>query len=177
MSLFVYTGLFWYLYKFLSIDIQTSFALNLRSHFRFARIYRRNFARRTSTQKKSLLDYLEKRTDSWTIFKKKRTFPRLHKAGTWEGSNKSARESILSAYLCVYVCKYKYVYMYICVYVCKYVCIYLLVYIETWVVSHIWMSHGTPMNESWHTYEWVMAHILTCVHGDVSRVTHMDHLK
>jgi len=28
-----------------------------------------------------------------------------------------------------------------------------------WVMAHIWMSHGTHMNESWHTYEWVMAHI------------------
>ena len=30
-----------------------------------------------------------------------------------------------------------------------------------WVMAHrrhIWMSHGTHMNESWHTYEWVMAH-------------------
>ena len=27
------------------------------------------------------------------------------------------------------------------------------------VMAHIWMSHGTHMNESWHTYEWVMAHI------------------
>ena len=27
-----------------------------------------------------------------------------------------------------------------------------------WVMAHIWMSHGTHMNETWHTYEWVMAH-------------------
>jgi len=26
-----------------------------------------------------------------------------------------------------------------------------------WVLAHIWMSHGTHMNESLHTYEWVMA--------------------
>jgi len=26
-------------------------------------------------------------------------------------------------------------------------------------ISHIWMSHGTHMNESWHTYEWVLSHI------------------
>ena len=26
-----------------------------------------------------------------------------------------------------------------------------------WVMSHIWMTHVTHMNESWHTYEWVMA--------------------
>jgi len=23
-------------------------------------------------------------------------------------------------------------------------------------MAHVWMSHGTRMNESWHTYEWVM---------------------
>jgi len=28
-----------------------------------------------------------------------------------------------------------------------------------WVIVHIWMSHGTHMNESWHPYEWVMAPI------------------
>ena len=28
-----------------------------------------------------------------------------------------------------------------------------------WVIAHIWRSHGTHMNESWHTYEWVMSHI------------------
>ena len=28
------------------------------------------------------------------------------------------------------------------------------------VMARIWMSHGTRMNESWHTYEeWVMAHV------------------
>jgi len=26
-----------------------------------------------------------------------------------------------------------------------------------WVMSHIWMSHVTHMNESCHTYEWVMS--------------------
>ena len=26
------------------------------------------------------------------------------------------------------------------------------------VMAQIWISHGTHMNESWHTYEWVMAH-------------------
>jgi len=25
-----------------------------------------------------------------------------------------------------------------------------------WVMAHIWMSLGTHMNESWHTYEWVL---------------------
>jgi len=28
-----------------------------------------------------------------------------------------------------------------------------------WVMSHIWMRHGTHMNKSWDTFEWVMAHI------------------
>jgi len=37
-----------------------------------------------------------------------------------------------------------------------------------WVMTHIWMSHGTHMNESWHTYEWVMAHIW------MSHGTHMN---
>jgi len=27
-----------------------------------------------------------------------------------------------------------------------------------WVMSHVWMSHVTHMNESCHTYEWVMSH-------------------
>ena len=27
-----------------------------------------------------------------------------------------------------------------------------------WVMSHIWMSHVTRMNKSCHTYEWVMSH-------------------
>jgi len=28
-----------------------------------------------------------------------------------------------------------------------------------WVMSHLWMSHVTHMNESCHTYEWVMSHL------------------
>ena len=28
-----------------------------------------------------------------------------------------------------------------------------------WVMSHIWMSHVTHMNESCHTYEWFMSHV------------------
>jgi len=36
-----------------------------------------------------------------------------------------------------------------------------------WVMSQIWMSHVTHMNESCHTYEWVMSHIWT------RHVTHM----
>jgi len=35
-------------------------------------------------------------------------------------------------------------------------------------MSHIWMSHVTHMNESRHTYEWVISHIW------VSHVTHMN---
>ena len=30
---------------------------------------------------------------------------------------------------------------------------------ESWVMSHIWMSHVSHMNESCLTYEWVMSHI------------------
>ena len=37
-----------------------------------------------------------------------------------------------------------------------------------WVMSHIWMSHVTQMNESCHTYEWVMSYIW------MSHVTHMN---
>jgi len=28
-----------------------------------------------------------------------------------------------------------------------------------WVMSHVWMRQGTHTKESWRTYEWVMAHI------------------
>ena len=35
-------------------------------------------------------------------------------------------------------------------------------------MSHIWMSHVTHMNESCHTYEWVMSHIW------MSHTTHMN---
>ena len=28
-----------------------------------------------------------------------------------------------------------------------------------WVMSHVWMSHGTYLNESCHTFAWVMSHI------------------
>ena len=37
-----------------------------------------------------------------------------------------------------------------------------------WVMSHIWMRHVTNMNESCHTYECVMSHIW------MSHVTHMN---
>jgi len=45
--------------------------------------------------------------------------------------------------------------------------------IESWhtykcVMAHVWMSHGTHMNGSWHTYEWVTAHIW------LSHGTHMN---
>ena len=35
-------------------------------------------------------------------------------------------------------------------------------------MKHVWMTHGTHMNESSHTYEWVMSHIW------MSHVTHMN---
>jgi len=35
-------------------------------------------------------------------------------------------------------------------------------------MAHIWMSHGTHMNESCHTYEWAMSHIW------MSHATHMN---
>ena len=37
-----------------------------------------------------------------------------------------------------------------------------------WVMSHIWMGHVTHMNESCHTYAWVMSHIR------MHHVTHMN---
>jgi len=37
-----------------------------------------------------------------------------------------------------------------------------------WVISHTWMSHVTHMNKSCHTYKWVMSHIW------ISHVTHMN---
>jgi len=40
--------------------------------------------------------------------------------------------------------------------------------IHTCVFSHVWMSHVTHMNESCHTYEWVMSHTW------MSHVTHMN---
>jgi len=39
-----------------------------------------------------------------------------------------------------------------------------------WVMVHIWTSHGTHMKESWHTYEWAMTHIW------MSYGTHMNEL-
>jgi len=35
-------------------------------------------------------------------------------------------------------------------------------------MSHTWISHGTHVNESWHTCEWVMSHIW------MSHVTHLN---
>jgi len=40
-----------------------------------------------------------------------------------------------------------------------------------WVMSHIWMSHVTHMNEPCHTYEWAMSHIW------MSHVTHRHDAK
>jgi len=37
-----------------------------------------------------------------------------------------------------------------------------------WVMSHIWMSHVTRMNESCHTHEWVVSHLWT------RHVTHIN---
>jgi len=37
----------------------------------------------------------------------------------------------------------------------SFICVPWLIHIFTMV--NIWVSHGTHMNESWHTYEWVMA--------------------
>jgi len=37
-----------------------------------------------------------------------------------------------------------------------------------WAMSHIWMSHVTPMNECGYTYEWVVSHIW------MSHVTHVN---
>ena len=37
-----------------------------------------------------------------------------------------------------------------------------------WVMAHIRMSHVTHTNESWHTYEWVVSHIR------MSHVTHTN---
>ena len=37
-----------------------------------------------------------------------------------------------------------------------------------WVMAHIWMSHGTHMNQPRHTYEWLMSHIW------MSHGTHMN---
>jgi len=37
-----------------------------------------------------------------------------------------------------------------------------------WFMSHMWMGHGTRVDESWQTYGWVIAHIW------MSHGTHMD---
>ena len=39
-----------------------------------------------------------------------------------------------------------------------------------WVMSHIWMRHGTHRNESWHTYSWVTSHLLH-IHTSCHRCT------
>ena len=42
-----------------------------------------------------------------------------------------------------------------------------------WVMAHMWISHGTYVNESWHMYEWVMAH--NCHTCDTWSHTHTWH--
>jgi len=37
-----------------------------------------------------------------------------------------------------------------------------------WVMSHIWMSHVTHMNESCHKYQWVMPHICVTLMSHVT---------
>ena len=80
-------------------------------------------------------------------------------------------------YACMYT--YLYIYIYICIYM--YIHIYVCILNETchtwmnyvtyeWVTAHIWMSHGTHVNESRHTYEWVTAHIW------MSHGTHINEL-
>ena len=41
-----------------------------------------------------------------------------------------------------------------------------------WVMSHVWMSHVTYMNESCHIYEWVMSHVWMRIH--TGRQTHEE---
>ena len=43
-------------------------------------------------------------------------------------------------------------------------------------MSHIWMSHVTHMNESCHTYEWVMSHIWMS-HVTMSHALRTSHVK
>jgi len=46
-----------------------------------------------------------------------------------------------------------------------------------WVMSHIWMSHVTHMNESCHTYGWVMSHInlIRNINVHATRMSHVTH--
>jgi len=39
-----------------------------------------------------------------------------------------------------------------------------------WVMSHIWMSHVTHASESCHTYEWVMLHVWVSHEWDLSHI-------
>jgi len=43
------------------------------------------------------------------------------------------------------------------------------------VMSHVWMSHVTRMNESRHTYEWVTSHIRMS-HVAHIRISHVTHI-
>jgi len=67
--------------------------------------------------------------------------------------------------LWIYACNHTYVYVYIYINVCIY----------TYVMPHVWISHGTHMNESchtneesYHTYEQIMSNIW------MSHFTHMN---
>jgi len=45
-----------------------------------------------------------------------------------------------------------------------------------WVMSHLWMSHVTLVNESCHTYEWVMSHSSRSEWGKQSKKRKKHHL-
>ena len=55
-----------------------------------------------------------------------------------------------------------------------------IMHVEEGVVSHWWRSHGTHMNESCHTWEWIMSHIWigmnSSCHWWRSHVTRMEGL-
>jgi len=49
------------------------------------------------------------------------------------------------------------------------------VWVSEWAIQHTCMSHGTCMNESWHTHEWVMAqHKWVMSHTWRSHDTHIN---
>jgi len=75
---------------------------------------------------------------------------------------------VLVVPVCVCMC--------VCVYVCVWVCVCVL------RMSVIWVSHGTHVNESCRTHEWVMSHLNECCDTYewvmsrmwTSHVTHMN---
>jgi len=67
--------------------------------------------------------------------------------------------------LCVFVCTY--IYLHICVHISPFASSSRQKPIQ-WVICHVWMSHGTHMNEPLHAYEWVMSRMW------MSHVTHMN---